>query len=154
MERDAPSSRAGQESVTDILFRQIAADEHDLRLSLLVRPPFALRVAVQHHMHALKDEALGVALHRHDTLGAQDIRTLLLGELINPGHELGWVDVAIEPYRNRLHVLVVIVLEAMMMVAAIVVMMVVVVIIVTDEKVGFDVEDAVKIEGAALEHIG
>src|ERR1700733_9647510 len=145
MERDERSSRAGQESVADIPLRQIASDKYDLRLSLLARPPLALRVAVQHHMHALEHEALGIALHRHDTLGAQDIRTLLLGELINPGHELGWVDVAIEPHRHRLHVLVVIVLEAVVM-AAIVVMVVVIVVLLAYEEVRFDIENAAKIE--------
>ena len=44
-----------------------------------------------------------------------------------------------------------------MMMAAVVVMVVmvmVVVIVVADEKVGFDVENTVEIEGSALQHIG
>src|ERR1700722_17812667 len=82
------SSRAGQESVADILFHKIPADEHDLRLPLLVRPPLALRIAVEHHVHALEHEALGVVFHRHDALAAQDIQALLLGDAVDPGHEL------------------------------------------------------------------
>src|SRR3984957_12191136 len=152
MERDQRSSRAGQESVADILLRQIAPNEDDLRFPLLVGSPFALRVAVEHHMHALEDKALGIALHRHNTLGAEDIRAVLLGELIDPGHELGRIDVAIEPHRHRLHVLIVVVLEAMMMVFAVMVMMVVV-MVVDNEEIGFDVEDAIEIEGAAFKHI-
>src|SRR6202035_4879732 len=102
------SSRAGQESVADILFHKIAADEHDLRLPLLVRPPLALRIAVEHDVHALENEALGGAFHCHDALAAQYIRALLLRDLIDPGHELGRIDVAVEPHRNRLHILIVI----------------------------------------------
>ena len=157
----APSSRAGQKSVADILFRKIAADEHDLRLALLVRLPLALRIAVEHHVHALEDEALRIALHRHDALAAQDVRALLLGETIDPGHELGRIDVALEPHRHRLHVLVMIVLEtAMMMIVVTMVMVMVVVVVmimvvvVGDQEIGFDVEDAVEIEGATLEHVG
>ena len=109
-------------------------------------------------MHALEDEALGIALHRHDALAAQDIRALLLGQAVDPGHELCRIDIALEPHRHRLHVLVMIVLEAMMMMLAVVMMVVVVMIMVmvfiADQKFGLDVEDAVEIEGAPLEHVG
>ena len=57
---------------------------------------------------------LRIALHRDDALAAQDVRALRLRELVEPRHELVGIDVAVEPHRDRLHVLVVIVLEAMM----------------------------------------
>ena len=41
-----------------------------------------------------------------------------------------------------------------MMVVAVMIMVVVVIVVVGDEEIGFDVEDAVEIEGAALEHVG
>ena len=82
--------------------------------ALLVRLPFALRVAIEHHVHPLEHEALGIALHRHDALAAQDVGPLLLGEAVDPGHEPGRIDFAVEAHRNRLHVLVVIVPQAVM----------------------------------------
>ena len=41
--------------------------------------PVALRLAVEHHMHALEHEALGLALQRDDALAAQDLRALRPG---------------------------------------------------------------------------
>src|SRR5271165_6579702 len=117
MRTNERSSRAGQESLTDILLCEIAADEDDLRLALFLGLPLALRLAVEHHVHALEHEAVGVALHRHDALAAQDVGTLLLGDAVDPRHELHRIDVALEPDRHRPHILVVIVLESMMMMA-------------------------------------
>ena len=62
------------------------------------------------------------------------------------------------PQRQRLHVLVVIVLQAVAMVVIVmmvvaVVMMVVIMIVAGFEEVRLDVEDAVEIERAALEHV-
>ncbi len=76
--------------------------------------------------------------------------------LVDPGHELVGIEVAFEPRRDRLHVLVVIVLQAavMVMVVVVVVMIVIVVVIVDGEEFRLDVEDAVEIEGAALQHLG
>src|SRR5271166_6324566 len=138
------SGRAGEEAVANVLLLEIAADEHHLRLPPLVRPPFALRVAVEHHVDTLEHEALGVVLHRHDPLAAQDVGPLFLGDAVDPGHELGGIDVALESQRDRLHVLVVIVLQPVMMMG--VVMIMVVVVLFGSEKVGLDVENAVEIE--------
>src|SRR5208282_353838 len=147
MRTDDRSCRAGEESVADILLREVTADEHDLRLPLLVRLPFALRIAVEHHVHPLEHEALGVALHRHDALATQDVETLLLGDAVDPRHELGRIDIALEPDRDRLHILVVIVLEAMIMVAVGVIMLMIVVR--GRQEIRLDLEDAIEIEGAA-----
>src|SRR4029077_14950294 len=119
-------------SAADFLFHEVAADEYDLRLPFLVGPPVALRIAVKHHVHALENEALGVALHRHDALATQDVQALLLGKAVDPRHELSRIDVPLEPHRPRLHVLVVIMLEAMMMMAAVMVMVVLFFVIVAD----------------------
>ena len=77
--------------------------------------------------------------------------------LVDPRHELVGIEVAVEPRRDRLHVLVVIVLQAravVVMAIVIVVVIMVVVVVVDGEEFRLDVEDAVEIEGAALEHVG
>ena len=45
-------------------------------VALLAVLPFALVVAVEHHVHALEHEALRVVLERQDALAAQDVRPL------------------------------------------------------------------------------
>ncbi len=120
------SSRTFLETLPDLLFREIAADEHDAALARLVLAPGALMVAVQDHMHALKHEPVRIVLERQDTLGAKDFRPLGRHEILHPGEELVGIERLSCAQRNRLHVLVVIVLQralrgAVMAVAVIVV---------------------------------
>ena len=53
--------------------------------ALLVRLPGALVIAVENHVHALKDEALVVIFERQDALAAQNVRTLFLHQILHPG---------------------------------------------------------------------
>ena len=77
---------------------------------------------------------------------------LLLGHAVDPRHELVGIDIAIEAHGDRLHVLVVVVLEPVIVVMM--VMPVIVVVVVDLEELRLDVENAVEIEGAPLQHIG
>ena len=45
-------------------------------------------IAVQDHVHALEDEALGIVLEREDALAAQDLRPFLGDQVLHPGKEL------------------------------------------------------------------
>ncbi len=62
------SSHATLETLADFLFGQIAPDEHDAALALLAVLPFALVIAVEHHVHALEHEAQWIVLQRQDAL--------------------------------------------------------------------------------------
>src|SRR3954466_11428627 len=66
------------ETLADLFLRQVAPDEHHAALALLVRAPFALVIAVEHHVHALEHEPLRIILQRDDTLAAQDVRPFSL----------------------------------------------------------------------------
>ena len=99
------------ETLADFLFRQLAADEHELAVALLAVLPGPLVVAVQDHVHALEHEALGIVLEIEDALAAQDGRAVLGDELLDPGKELVGAERLVGLERERLHVLVVIVLE-------------------------------------------
>src|SRR5581483_1350076 len=77
----AAACRSGDacgEARADVLLGQIAADEDDAAQALLVCLPRALMIAVEDHVHALEDEAVGIVLEGEDALGAQDARPLLL----------------------------------------------------------------------------
>src|SRR5262245_34065535 len=86
------SGRAGEEAPADRLLVQVAANEDDLRLARLAGLPVALQVALEHHVHALEDETLGLVLEGEDALGAQDIGALALHEIVDPGHERLGID--------------------------------------------------------------
>src|ERR1700739_3940032 len=77
------SSDAAFESFGDRLARQVAADEDDAAFALLVLVPGPLVIAVEDHVHALKDEALVVALEREDTLATQNVRAFLLHQVLD-----------------------------------------------------------------------
>src|SRR3954468_14319189 len=142
------SGHAALEALADFLFGQIAADEHETALALLVRAPFALVVAVEHHVHALKHEALRIVLQRQDALGPQDVRSLRLREVLDEGEELVRIERLIGLKRNRLHVLVVIVLQpaVRMRIAVIMIVVMVMVVVLGVKKLRLDVEDAFEIE--------
>src|SRR4029079_842032 len=144
------------ETATDFVLRQIAPDEDDAALALLAVVPRPLMVAVEDHGHALEDEPLVIVLEGKDALAAQDVRALLLHQILHPGKEPVGVERLVALQRNRLHFLVVIVLEAaavMMRVTIAVVMIVAVMVVaVALEKFRLQMEDAVEVERIAAEH--
>src|SRR5580704_7369223 len=117
--------RAALETFGDLFARQIAADEDDAALPLLVFFPRPLVVAVEDHMHALKDEALLVVLKRENALAAQNIGAFLLHQILHPREEFVGIEWLVAFERNRLHVLVVIVLQAAVVMRVLVVMIVI-----------------------------
>ena len=123
--------------------------------------PFALVIAVEHHVHALEHEALRIVLQRDDALAAQDVRALGLHQVLDEGEELVRIERLVGRDRDRLHLLVVIVLQpAVRMRMAVIVPMimvmiviVIVVMIVGLEERRLDVEDALEIERVAVQHL-
>src|SRR4249919_3114817 len=109
---------AAFEALTDFIFGQIAADEHNAAVARFVFAPWPLMVAIEDHVDALEHETLGIVLERQDTLAAQNIRTVLGHEILDPRKELVGVQRLVGAQCDRLHVLVMVVLEtvAMMMV--------------------------------------
>ncbi len=145
--------------VADQLLGQFAADEDEAAFALLAGFPFALMIAFEHHVNALKHETLVVVLERQDALAAQDRGALFLDQSLQPGQELLRVERLLALDRNRLHVLVVIVLQPamtvpMVMTVMMMVMIVVVVMIVGFEEGRLDLKNTIQIECLALQHIG
>ena len=124
------------------------------RLAFFAGFPFALRIAVEDHVDALEDEAIRLVLEGQDAFRAQDVRPLALHQIVDPGHELVGIDIAVDADRDRLHVLVVKVLQAVIVVVMMIVIVVVMVMLVGGEEFGLDLQDAVEIEGIAAEHVG
>ena len=128
-ERRAPHAAQLMHALAQFVLLQVAADEDDLRFALLARPPFALRVAVEDHVHALKHEALGIVLERENAFRAKDVGPLALHEIVDPGQELVGIDVAVDAHGDRLHLLVVIMLQALVRAVAMMLMMIMVVVV-------------------------
>src|SRR5437764_636347 len=80
-----PSRQATLEPLSDLVLRQVAADEDEAALPLLAGLPRPLVIAVENHVHALKHETLVVVLEGEDALAAQNARPLLLHEVLHPG---------------------------------------------------------------------
>src|SRR5581483_8474393 len=157
---------AALETLADHLLRQLAADEDDAAFALLAVLPRPLVIPVQDHMHALEHEALRIVLERQDALAAQNVRSFLGDQILDPGKELVRVERPVGAQRHRLHLLVVIMLQAaaVMMVVAVTVLMVMVMVVVVIvivvmvvlvrlQEGGLDIEDAVEVEGIAAEHL-
>ena len=147
------------EAVADGLLRQFAADEDEAALARLAVLPGPLMIALQHHVHALKHVAIVIVAEGQNSLRAQDLLALAGDQVLQPRHEFGGIERLVDAQRQRLHVLVMIMLQAAM--AVIVIMMVMIVIVVMMivivaglEEFRLDLEDAVEIEGAALQHVG
>ncbi len=87
-----PSGDRRLKTLADFVFRQIAADEHELAVARLAVLPGALVVAVEDHVHALEHEAVGIVLEIEDALAAQDRRAVLGDKLLDPGEELVGVE--------------------------------------------------------------
>src|SRR5438132_14125231 len=82
------SGDAAVKAGLDPLLRQVAADEYDPAVPLLPVLPWPLVIAVEDHVHALKDEPLVIALERQDALAAQNVGSVPLHEILHPGEEL------------------------------------------------------------------
>src|SRR5262249_33475796 len=105
---------AALETVGDQLARQVAADENDAAVPFLIGLPWPLVVSVENHVHALKDEALLVVLESENAFAAQNVRPLLLHQVLHPGKEFVRIERLLGAQRNRLHFLIVIVLKPAM----------------------------------------
>ena len=103
-------------------------------------------------MHALKHEALVLALERQNPLGAQDAWPLALHDEIDPRHEARRIDFAVDQEREGLHLLVVIMLQAVIMPVVMSMIVPVMIVVVDLQKRGLDFQNAVEIERVAAEH--
>src|SRR5690348_14938571 len=120
------SGNAGRETGADCLLGHVAANKDHTALAGLTILPRTLMIAVEDHVHALKDEAVGIVLERENALGAQYFRPLVGDEVLDPAKELVGVERLLGPQRQRLHILVVIVLEPAVMVRVMIVLMIMV----------------------------
>src|SRR5215475_139375 len=149
----ACSSGAASEALADFLFRQIASDKNDTAFARLVVLPRALVVAVEDHVHALKDKAVGVVLEGENAFGTQDVGAILGDQILDPGKEFVGIKRLVGLDRQRLHFLVVVVFQPVVMVVVMpvmIVMMVLIVVmmvIVAAKKFRLDVEDTIEVEG-------
>ena len=153
---------AAFETFADHFAGQVAADENDSALALLIRFPWPLMIAVKDHVNTLKDEALVVILERENAFASQNVRAFLLHEVLHPGKELIGIERPIDVERNRLHLLVVIVLQPAVgvrmimsmsvivsMISMLMIMTVVMIVILAAEEGRFEIEDAIEIERIA-----
>src|SRR5882672_8979661 len=154
--RASRSRRAFLEALADHALRQFAADEYDAAFALFAVAPVALMITIEHHVDALEGKALGVVLERQDAFGAENILTLLSHQILDPRKELVRIERLVGFERQRLHILVVIMLEpAMIMVVAIgMIVVMMIVTVVRLQELWLDIEDAVEVEGVAVQHLG
>src|SRR5690606_31402376 len=78
---------AGFEGALQPLGVEVAADEDETTLVLLTVLPGSLMIALDDHMNALHDIALGIVLEGDDALEPQDVGAVHLGRLLDPGEE-------------------------------------------------------------------
>src|ERR1700760_2339661 len=76
------------EALADLLLGEIAPDEDQAALARLALAPFALVIAVEHHVHALEHETLRIVLQRNDALAAQDVLPFRLHQVLDEREEL------------------------------------------------------------------
>src|SRR5829696_4584614 len=98
------------EAFGDHFTGQIAADENDPTVALLAGFPWPLMVAIEDHVHALENEPLVVVFERENAFAAQNIRALLLHEILHPREEFFRIERLVSLQRNRLHLLIMVVL--------------------------------------------
>src|ERR1700730_8846830 len=149
------SGDAAFEAGLDPLLRQGAADEYDPAFPLLPVLPWPLVIAVEDHVHALKDQPLIVALERQDALAAQDVGSVPLHQILHPGKELVGIERPFGLDHERLHLLVMMVLEP----AAVVMMLLIAVgmllsmrvrmVAAVLQELRLDLQDAVEVERVA-----
>src|SRR6185437_6958570 len=124
---------AAFKAVADRLLRQFAADEDKPTLARLAVLPFALVIALQHHVHALENVAVVVIGEGENALRAKDLLALGCDQVLQPWHELCRVERLVGLERQGLHVLVVIMLQAvaviMVMIVVVTMMMVIMIVV-------------------------
>ncbi len=133
--------------------RQVAADEDEAAFPLFAFFPGALVVTFDDHVHALHDVAVVVPGKGENALHPQDVRTLKLGRLLDPGEEFLRVEFA-GAQGDALHAVRVLIM--LMMVIVVMVMMIVIAVrpadrVVFVQEMRFEMENAVEIERAAVE---
>ena len=79
--------QAGFEAFVEGGAVEVLADE-DERIAAGGVAPFAIKLGVEEHVHALEDEALGAAFDREDSLAAVDVVALGLEQAGDPVVEL------------------------------------------------------------------
>src|SRR5262249_36880524 len=140
--------------------------EDDPALAFFILIPWPLMIAVEDHVNPLEDEARIVVFERKDALAAQNVGSLFLHQVLNPGKELVGIERLFGVERNRLHLLIVIVLEPAMrmrvdvvmvmkmavLVVVIMAMFVMMIVIVAAEEVRLEIENAIEVEGVATQH--
>src|ERR1700758_4175575 len=80
------------EAVADGLLGQFTTDEDKPALARLAILPLPLMIALQHHVYALEDVAVVVALEGEDALGAQDLLAFGCHQVLQPGHEFARIE--------------------------------------------------------------
>ena len=79
---------AAFKALADFVFGQIASDEDDAAVASLIRPPRALVIAIEDHVHTLEHEAFRVVLERKDALAPQNIGSLFCDQILHPRKKL------------------------------------------------------------------
>src|SRR5690606_3243041 len=123
-------SLAGEEALLDLFDIEVAADEDEAGFALLAVLPRALVVALDDHVDALHDIALGIALEGDNALQAQDVRAVDVGHRLDPGEEAVRVHLA-AAQRNRLHRHVMDSRGSMMVVVVMIMIVIVVMMVMT-----------------------
>src|SRR6202158_4681358 len=90
------------EAVTDRLLGQFPADEDETALARFAVLPGALVIALEHHMHALKDIAVVVIAEGENALRAQDLLALAGDQVLQPRHEFGGIERLVRAQRQRM----------------------------------------------------
>src|SRR5207253_455095 len=114
-------------TIADGLLRQFAADEDETALARFAVLPGALVIALQHHVHALKDVAVVIVAEGENALRAQDLLAFAGDEVLQPRHEFCGIERLVRSQRQRLHLLVMVMLHPAVTMAVIVTIMVVIV---------------------------
>ena len=87
-------------------------------------------------MHALDHEALIVILHRNDAFHPKDVCTEILRDLLNPGNEPLGIEWAVGSQGQAVDLVIVFMIMCF------------------DEKIRYNLENAVEVKGIAAEHLG
>src|SRR5262249_29466054 len=129
--------------------RQIAPDEDEFAHALFTLPPFALKIALKHHVNPLKHKTLRLVFKRNDAFQPQNRRSIPRDIVLQPRQEFLRIDFAVNGQRLRLHLLVMIMFWAKRRVVLVSMMLM---IMMSVEKFGFQFEDSVEVKGVPAEH--
>src|SRR5215510_11334452 len=81
-------SDAAFKALSDPVLRQITADEDDAAVALLICAPRSLVIAIEDHVHTLKNKTFRIVLERQNTLAAQNIGPVFGDQILNPRKKL------------------------------------------------------------------